>query len=111
MTGTLYLAWRYLVFHRFKTAVLVTSITLILFLPVGVGKTFLALMWALEQLAAARAGGTARRYGVVVYLVSNHWIQDSVNNINAISFDDINEISKTLLDIDSFSKVVISAKE
>ena len=38
-------------------------------------------------------------------------IQDSVNNINAISFDEINEISKTLLDIDSFSKVVISAKK
>jgi len=38
-------------------------------------------------------------------------IQDSVNNINAITFDEINEISKTLLDIDSFSKVVISAKE
>jgi putative ABC transport system permease protein len=32
---TLYLAWRYLAFHRFKTAILVTSITLILFLPVG----------------------------------------------------------------------------
>ena len=38
-------------------------------------------------------------------------IQDSVNNINAITFDEINEISKTLLDIDSFSKVIISAKE
>lgn len=38
-------------------------------------------------------------------------IQESVDNINAISFDEINEISKVLLDIDSFSKVVISAKE
>jgi putative ABC transport system permease protein len=35
VTRTLYLAWRYLAFHRFKTVVLVTSITLILFLPVG----------------------------------------------------------------------------
>jgi putative ABC transport system permease protein len=32
---TLYLAWRYLAYHRFKTAILLTSITLILFLPVG----------------------------------------------------------------------------
>jgi len=35
MRGTSYLAWRYLVFHRWKTAVLVTALTLILFLPVG----------------------------------------------------------------------------
>jgi putative ABC transport system permease protein len=31
----LYLAWRYLVYHRLKTAVLITSITLIFYLPVG----------------------------------------------------------------------------
>ena len=35
MTDTLYLAWRYLVYHRVKTAILVTSITLIVYLPVG----------------------------------------------------------------------------
>ncbi len=38
-------------------------------------------------------------------------IQDSVDNINAISLSEINEIAKSLLDIDSFSKVVISATE
>jgi len=31
----LYLAWRYLAYHRVKTAILVSSITLIVFLPVG----------------------------------------------------------------------------
>jgi putative ABC transport system permease protein len=31
----LYLAWRYLAYHRVKTAILVTSIALIVFLPVG----------------------------------------------------------------------------
>jgi putative ABC transport system permease protein len=35
MSGTLYLAWRYLAYHRLKTAILMTSITLILYLPVG----------------------------------------------------------------------------
>jgi putative ABC transport system permease protein len=35
MRDALYLAWRYLVYHRFKTAILITSITLIVFLPVG----------------------------------------------------------------------------
>lgn len=35
MKDALYLAWRYLVFHRWKTAILVTSISLILFIPVG----------------------------------------------------------------------------
>ena len=35
MSGALYLAWRYLAFHRWKAAVLVTALTLILFIPVG----------------------------------------------------------------------------
>ena len=35
MRQTLYLAWRYLVYHRFKTAILVTAITLIFYLPGG----------------------------------------------------------------------------
>lgn len=35
MRETLYLAWRYLAHHRWKTAILVTSITLIVYLPTG----------------------------------------------------------------------------
>ncbi len=35
MKDSLYLAWRYLAYHRIKTAILITSITLIVFLPVG----------------------------------------------------------------------------
>ena len=35
MIQACYLGWRYLAYHRFKTAILVTSITLIAFLPVG----------------------------------------------------------------------------
>ena len=35
MKEVLYLAWRYLAFHRVKTAILVGAITLIVFLPVG----------------------------------------------------------------------------
>jgi len=35
VTRTLYLAWRYLAYHRIKTVILVTSIALIAFLPVG----------------------------------------------------------------------------
>lgn len=35
MKQSLYLAWRYLAYHRYKTAILVTSITLIVYLPVG----------------------------------------------------------------------------
>ena len=33
MTGALFLGWRYLAHHRFKSAILVASITLMLFLP------------------------------------------------------------------------------
>jgi putative ABC transport system permease protein len=32
---SLYLAWRYLAYHRFKTAILVTAVTLIVYLPIG----------------------------------------------------------------------------
>ena len=35
MRDVLYLAWRYLVFHRWKTTILVTAFTLIIYLPVG----------------------------------------------------------------------------
>ncbi len=35
MRDVLYLAWRYLIYHRLKTAILVTSIMLIIYLPVG----------------------------------------------------------------------------
>ena len=35
MSDVLYLAWRYLAYHRFKTAILVASITLIIYLPIG----------------------------------------------------------------------------
>ena len=35
MSGGLYLAWRYLARHKLKTAILVVSIALIAFLPVG----------------------------------------------------------------------------
>jgi putative ABC transport system permease protein len=35
MFDVLYLAWKYLAYHRFKTGVLVASITLIVYLPIG----------------------------------------------------------------------------
>lgn len=35
MSNVLYLAWRYLAYHRIKTAILIASITLIIYLPVG----------------------------------------------------------------------------
>jgi putative ABC transport system permease protein len=35
VSGPLYLAWRYLIFHRMKAAILLLSITLIAFLPAG----------------------------------------------------------------------------
>ncbi len=35
MRGVIYLAWRYLVWHRVKTSVLVAAITLIIFVPSG----------------------------------------------------------------------------
>ena len=42
MTGVLYMAARYLAYHKFKTAILVLSITLILYIPTGL----LAYIWS-----------------------------------------------------------------
>lgn len=49
MTDVLYLAWRYLAYHRFKTAILVASITLIVYLPVGLN---ILVSQSAEQLTA-----------------------------------------------------------
>ncbi len=54
MTDALYLAWRYLTFHKIKTAILVTSITLIVFLPVGLR----VLVSQSEEQLTARAAAT-----------------------------------------------------
>ncbi len=54
MRDVLYLAWRYLVYHRLKTAILVTSIMLIIYLPIGLN---VVVEQSAEQLTA-RAGAT-----------------------------------------------------
>jgi putative ABC transport system permease protein len=54
MKGPLYLAWQYLAFHRWKTAVLVTALTLILFIPIGLR---VLVRQSSEQLTA-RASAT-----------------------------------------------------
>jgi putative ABC transport system permease protein len=54
MTDALYLAWRYLAYHKVKTAILVTSITLIVFLPVGLR----VLVRQSEAQLTARAAAT-----------------------------------------------------
>jgi putative ABC transport system permease protein len=51
---SLYLAWRYLAYHRIKTAILITSITLIVFLPVGLR----VLVRQSERQLTARAEAT-----------------------------------------------------
>ncbi len=54
MTDALYLAWRYLAYHKVKTTILVTSITLIVFLPVGLR----VLVRQSEEQLTARAAAT-----------------------------------------------------
>ena len=54
MKDALYLAWRYLAYHKVKTAILVTSITLIVFLPVGLR----VLVSQSEEQLTARAAAT-----------------------------------------------------
>jgi putative ABC transport system permease protein len=53
VTGPLYLAWRYLAYHRIKTGILVSSIALIVFLPVGLN--VLVTQSAAELTARAEA--------------------------------------------------------
>lgn len=54
MTDVLYLAWRYLAYHRLKTAILIASITLIVYLPVGLN----ILVSQSAQQLTARAAAT-----------------------------------------------------
>jgi len=54
MLNTLYLAWRYLAFNRWKTTILVLSVTLIAFLPVGLN----VLVEESATQLTARAGST-----------------------------------------------------
>lgn len=53
MSGPLYLAWRYLVYHRVKAVLLIASVTLIVYLPVGL--RVLVAQSAAELEARARA--------------------------------------------------------
>jgi putative ABC transport system permease protein len=53
MTDILYLAWRYLTYHKVKTAILIASIALIVYLPVGL--KVLVGQSAEELTARARA--------------------------------------------------------
>ena len=57
MRDLLYLAWRYLVYHRVKTAVLVCSITMIVYLPVGLN----ALVSESARELTARAEASAKQ--------------------------------------------------
>ena len=54
MTGPLYLAWRYLRYHRLKTAILVGSVTLIFFIPAALQ----VLVKQSEDQLIARAAAT-----------------------------------------------------
>ena len=84
MKEALYLAWRYLAYHRVKTLILVTSITLIVFLPVGlnvlVGQSAAELTARAEAtplLVGAKGTlggmrGTVYRYGDAKLIVTYH---------------------------------------
>ena len=50
MTDTLYIAWRYITYHKVKTTILLVSITFILFLPLA-----LRVLVSLVGLATAAA--------------------------------------------------------
>ena len=54
MKDVLYLAWRYIAYHRIKTGILIASIMLIVYLPVGLN---VLVDQSAEQLTA-RAGAT-----------------------------------------------------
>jgi putative ABC transport system permease protein len=60
MRGSLYLAWRYLAAHRLKTAILVASITLILYLPLGLR----VLVVQSERMLRSRAEQTPLLVGL-----------------------------------------------
>ncbi|MHC4590352.1 MAG: hypothetical protein ACYTAQ_13750, partial [Planctomycetota bacterium] len=54
MSSVLYMAWRYLAYHRYKTVVLLLSIALIVYIPVGLR----VLVQQSERQLTARAEAT-----------------------------------------------------
>ncbi len=53
MREVLYLAWRYLLYHKLKTAILVASVTLIIYLPIGLNVLVQQSAAQLTERAAA----------------------------------------------------------
>ena len=61
MKDTFYLAWRYLAYHRVKAAILIASISLIIFLPIGLN----VLVSESAAQLTARASATPLLVGAV----------------------------------------------
>ena len=61
MSGTFLLAWRYILHHKFKSAVLVASIVLTVLLPV----TIKIMLWQFNQKVLSRADETSAIVGSV----------------------------------------------
>ena len=93
MSGSLYLAWRYVVHHRYKSAVLVASITIILFLPGGLR----TLVHQSEAQLAARAQATPLligKKGSPVELVLNS-LYFSADVPETASYDEVQRVASS----------------
>ena len=93
MSGVFYLAWRYLVWHPFKTTVLIAAITLVIFLPSGLQ----ILIDRTAQDMSARAMTTplllgARGSAVELTLNSLYFAQ---GNLTAVSYEELDVLSRS----------------
>ena len=95
MSGVLYLAWRYLAWHRWKTSILVLAVAVMLYLPVG-------LQLVVEQTASdmnARADATPLVLGArgsPLELVLNA-LYFSAEQPPAFAFGSVDELRKSAL--------------
>ena len=67
MRDVLYLAWRYLAYHRFKAGLLVAAIALVLYLPIGLNISGTARKPAVDRagrLDGPRCWGQGKRIGI-----------------------------------------------
>lgn len=93
MKGLFYLAWRYVCFHRWRSAILVVCLTLTFFLPASIHflvGNFEASLWKRSEETPLVVGAKGSRFDLVL-----NALYFRARTPDSISLAEMNEVSKT----------------
>lgn len=91
MKGLLYLAWRYMLFHRWRTIILILGLTLTLFLPTSIHflvDNFERSLWARSDRTPLVVGAKGSRFDLVL-----HALYFRAKTPEIISMADLQEVA------------------